>query len=222
MKHITAGRPHMAFEHSRGTHTRRVFCMLLAAVQGISCARNVAFRCLYAQVGYVKGIDLSPGEIAEAKVRYQQVLQKYGAPFPVPEAWHQEAPGAAQFQRGTTCAAVMQHMPGARRLLWLSAGDSALTAEFVATPELGEKEWRETRQYAAVTIMFAIHYFFDSEAALKQLLHNVVINLKPGAGYPMFWIVDGMATTWATRGGGGGRGGRERTGGQKSTCRRSC
>ncbi len=37
-----------------------------------------------AQVGYVKGIDLSPGEIAEAKVRYQQVLKKYGAPATPP------------------------------------------------------------------------------------------------------------------------------------------
>ena len=56
-----------------------------------------------------------------------------------------------------------------------------MAAEFVATPELGQKEWKEPREYDAVTIMFAIHYFFDSEAALKQLLHNVVINLKPGA-----------------------------------------
>ena len=34
---------------------------------------------LASQVGYVKGIDLSPGEIAEAQTRYQQVLRKYGA-----------------------------------------------------------------------------------------------------------------------------------------------
>ncbi len=34
---------------------------------------------LASQIGYVKGIDLSPGEIAEAQTRYQQVLKKYGA-----------------------------------------------------------------------------------------------------------------------------------------------
>ncbi len=62
----------------------------------------------------------------------------------------------------------------------LRAGCNALVAEFVATPDLGQKEWKEQRRYAAVTIMFAIHYFFDSEEALKQLLHNVVINLAPG------------------------------------------
>ncbi len=62
----------------------------------------------------------------------------------------------------------------------LYAGSNALVAEFVATPDLGQKEWKEPRQYAMVTIMFAIHYFFDSEEALKQLLHNVVVNLKPG------------------------------------------
>ena len=35
--------------------------------------------------------------------------------------------------------------------------------------------------YDAVTCMFAIHYFFVSEVALKQFLQNVVDNLKAGA-----------------------------------------
>ena len=34
-------------------------------------------NCL--QIRYVKGIDLSPGEIEEAKQRLQQVQRKYGA-----------------------------------------------------------------------------------------------------------------------------------------------
>jgi mRNA (guanine-N7-)-methyltransferase len=50
----------------------------------------------------------------------------------------------------------------------------------VATPLLGLKEWREPMQYDAVTCMFAIHYFFASEASLKQFLHNVAINLREG------------------------------------------
>jgi len=61
------------------------------------------------------------------------------------------------------------------------AAGTQLRAEFVDTPELGQSEWREPRQYDAATCMFAIHYFFVSEAALKQLLHNVWINLKDGA-----------------------------------------
>lgn len=48
-----------------------------------------------------------------------------------------------------------------------------LQCDFVATPDLGIKEWREEEQYDVVTCMFAIHYFFVSEAALKQV---------PGAG----------------------------------------
>lgn len=30
-------------------------------------------------------------------------------------------------------------------------------------------EWREERQYGVVTCMFAIHYFFVTERALKQV-----------------------------------------------------
>ena len=33
---------------------------------------------LWLQIRYVKGIDLSPGEIEEAKQRLQQVQRKYG------------------------------------------------------------------------------------------------------------------------------------------------
>lgn len=36
-------------------------------------------------------------------------------------------------------------------------------------PQLGVSEWREDRQYDVVTCMFAIHYFFVTEQALKQV-----------------------------------------------------
>ena len=51
----------------------------------------------------------------------------------------------------------------------------------MASPDLGQKPWAEPRLYDAVTCMFAIHYFFVSEAALKQFLQNVASNLKDGA-----------------------------------------
>jgi len=35
--------------------------------------------------------------------------------------------------------------------------------------QLGVSEWREDRQYDVVTCMFAIHYFFVTEQALKQV-----------------------------------------------------
>ena len=44
--------------------------------------------------------------------------------------------------------------------------------------------------------MFAIHYFFDSEAALKQLLHNVVINLKPGTRRDLHSVPNTARLTW--------------------------
>ena len=37
------------------------------------------------------------------------------------------------------------------------------------SPQLGASEWREARQYDVVTCMFAIHYFFVTEQALKQV-----------------------------------------------------
>ena len=51
---------------------------LLTAASPFACA-DVPHTAVCAQIGYVKGIDLSPGEIAEAQTRYQQVLRKYGA-----------------------------------------------------------------------------------------------------------------------------------------------
>lgn len=94
----------------------------------------------------VKGIDLSPQEIVEARKRFDELLQQ---------------------------------QPGLQ-----------LRAEFVASPELGLSEWKEPQQYDAVTCMFAIHYFFVSEAALRQLLQNVVSNLKDG-GYFFGTVPDG-------------------------------
>ena len=46
--------------------------------------------------------------------------------------------------------------------------------------QLGASEWRESQQYDAVTCMFAIHYFFVSQAALHRFMKNVSINLKDG------------------------------------------
>lgn len=59
-----------------------------------------------------------------------------------------------------------------------------MQVEFVASSELGQSKWEEPQQYDAVTCMFAIHYFFVSEAALRQLLENVVSNLKAGMPFP--------------------------------------
>ena len=46
--------------------------------------------------------------------------------------------------------------------------------------QLGASEWREPQQYDAITCMFAIHYFFVSQAALHRFMENVALNLKEG------------------------------------------
>lgn len=79
--------------------------------------------------------------------------------------------------------------------------DVFLNYEFVSTPFLGAKEWRETEQYDVVTCMFAIHYFFENEKMLKQFMHNVSINLKQG-GYFIGTAPDGKRINECIRHGG--------------------
>ena len=108
----------------------------------LACGRGGdIWKWIDCQIKYVKGIDLSPGEVAEAKQRFEETQK-------------QLKPGQP---RVTRC-------------------------EFEDSPNLGIKEWKEPQQYDVVTCMFALHYFFVSETALKQFFHNVSINLKEG-GY---------------------------------------
>lgn len=111
-------------------------------------------------IKYVKGLDLSPGEVAEARQRYAEAAAKAS----------RARPGGP-----TVC-------------------------EFVDTPNLGLQEWREPRQYDVVTCMFALHYFFVSEVALRQFLSNVALNLKEG-GYFIGTVPDGKRINECIRGG---------------------
>lgn len=105
-----------------------------------------------AQVKYIKGIDLSPSEVDEARRRFQEMRVK-----------------RQRMNRGADIA-----------------------ADFEDTPLLGQQEWKEPEQYDAITCMFAIHYFFASEKAIKTFLRNVSINLKEG-GYFFGCMPDGKA-----------------------------
>ncbi|RMZ57007.1 hypothetical protein APUTEX25_002239, partial [Auxenochlorella protothecoides] len=75
----------------------------------------------------------------------------------------------------------------------------SLDYSFEASPELGLSECKESERYDAVTCMFAVHYFFVAEKALKQFLHNVSINLKPG-GYFFGTVPDGRRVNECIRG----------------------
>lgn len=113
----------------------------------LACGRGGdIWKWIDSRIKYVKGLDLSPGEIEEAKQRYQEAQKR-------------------RKNMVTQC-------------------------EFVDTPNLGIEEWREPRQYDIATCMFALHYFFVSEAALFRFLKNVAINLKEG-GYFVGTVPDG-------------------------------
>jgi hypothetical protein len=57
----------------------------------------------------------------------------------------------------------------------------ALRADFTATDQLGEAEVLDpAAPFDAVTCMFAIHYFFQTESTCKRFLQNVALNLKDG------------------------------------------
>jgi len=116
------------------------------------------WKWIDAGISYVKGIDLSPGEIIEAKKRFKESTAKVGPTL-------------------------------------------KLQADFEDTTALGIEEWKEPRQYDVVTCMFAIHYFFVAEKALRQFLHNVSINLKDG-GYFIGTVPEGKAINECIKRGG--------------------
>jgi mRNA (guanine-N7-)-methyltransferase len=109
----------------------------------------------------VKALDLSPGEIEEAKKRYAESL----------------ATRLSQHCTFTTAC------------------------EFQATASLGTEDWiDEDGKYDVVTCMFAIHYFFVTEAALHQFFRNVAANLQDG-GYFIGTVPDGRRVNECIKGG---------------------
>ncbi|KAK9847375.1 hypothetical protein WJX84_002918 [Apatococcus fuscideae] len=104
-----------------------------------------------AGVRYVKGLDLSPNEIDEARRRYQELLTR--------------KPNLGQRFR----------------------------ADFEPSDILGVRDWMDepgAPKYDIVSCMFAIHYFFVTEAGLKQFFRNVSLNLNTG-GYFVGTCPDG-------------------------------
>lgn len=59
-------------------------------------------------------------------------------------------------------------------------GQPIMEAEFFPYAFLGEREMEWDRAFDVVTCMFAIHYFFVQERAVKTFLRNATAALKPG------------------------------------------
>lgn len=69
-------------------------------------------------------------------------------------------------------------------------GGLAMRCDFEQCEHLGDRDVPELEPFDAVTCMFALHYFFSSEATLATFLRNVAGSLKPG-GYFLGTVPDG-------------------------------
>lgn len=68
---------------------------------------------------------------------------------------------------------------------------------FEATEELGLRAWTDPDgPYDVVSCMFALHYFFASEAMAQMFLKHVSMNLRPG-GYFVGVVPDGVRVNQA-------------------------
>ncbi|KAG1676935.1 hypothetical protein FOA52_014811 [Chlamydomonas sp. UWO 241] len=109
------------------------------ALLDLCCGRGGdIIKWFKANVRYVKGVDISEGEVLEASKRFEEQKSK------------------------------------------MAYRNAKLFAEFEVCDALGTAEWTDGQEYDVVTCMFAMHYFFEEEEALKVFLHNVALNLKPG------------------------------------------
>uniref|UniRef100_A0A7S3VKL6 mRNA (guanine-N(7))-methyltransferase n=1 Tax=Dunaliella tertiolecta TaxID=3047 RepID=A0A7S3VKL6_DUNTE len=68
-------------------------------------------------------------------------------------------------------------------------------ADFQVETNLGELPYDGDGPYDVITCMFAMHYFFESEARLRMFLRNVSNNLAPG-GYFIGTIPDAKRVLW--------------------------
>ena len=79
--------------------------------------------------------------------------------------------------------------------------DSALTAEFEVCDSLGTAPFARAPPFSAVSCMFAVHYFFATEAAASRFLANVAANLEPG-GFFFGTVPSGKRVMAAIKAGG--------------------
>jgi len=56
--------------------------------------------------------------------------------------------------------------------------------------DLRTSVWLSPHKYDAITSMFSLHYFFDAESSLRNVLETVMRNIKPG-GYFFGTVPDG-------------------------------
>jgi SAM-dependent methyltransferase len=139
------------------------------------------------QIAYVKGIDLSPAEVREAQRRYSELkardARESGAGVVVlfycccvARVWVFNARLLSPLS-----PAVLASQHDAKHLTPPRPKGMALECEFEQCDHLGDRHMPELEPFDVVTVMFAIHYFFATEAALTMLLRNAADSLRDGA-----------------------------------------
>lgn len=60
---------------------------------------------------------------------------------------------------------------------------NAMKVDFVCTHDIGDKVWAAGPPYDCVSCMFALHYFFHSEATARKAVEMAAQNLKEGGHF---------------------------------------
>jgi SAM-dependent methyltransferase len=163
----------------------------------LACGRGGDLhKWVAAGVGYVRGVDLSPGEIQEARRRYGET--KAGV-----EAKGGVAPDV-EFEVVATLGTAAWSADEKKKSGEGGGGGSG-GEDNDGGPSSSGRPARPppppTNLYDAVSCMFAAHYFFSSEASARRFLTNVAAHLKPG-GFFFGTVPSGRKVQAAIRAGG--------------------
>lgn len=151
----------------------------------LACGRGGdVWKWMDAGLRYVLGVDLSPGEVAEAARRFEEARSKRaggggGGVRGGRGGGGQQQQLVAEFRE---CATLGLEPFSAEPPLVPSSGDAAPPPGGDGGGTGGRtkpKRRRRRRRFDSVSCMFAAHYFCSSDAALSTFLANVARNLRP-------------------------------------------
>lgn len=81
----------------------------------------------------------------------------------------------------------------------LHGSENPANVDFVHVTTLTQHPWRSDTRFDVVSCMFALHYFWESEATAHTIFHTISANLKDG-GYFLCVLPSGvLINTWLLR-----------------------
>uniref|UniRef100_A0A6B2LA97 mRNA (guanine-N(7))-methyltransferase n=1 Tax=Arcella intermedia TaxID=1963864 RepID=A0A6B2LA97_9EUKA len=134
----------------------------------LCCGRGGDLQKWYdAKVRYVKGIDIAAASIEEAQRRYIQLSTQQGAYKPSNRSQPQprQQPNSRQYRQPSP--------------------PPTFKVDFLVSQQLGREVLfaEDVGRYEAISCMFALHYFFESESILDCFLRTVGRCLKRGGHF---------------------------------------